>query len=109
MELLQNPIVIIFILGSALTFTIWLLRLEGVIKTMERDLLKLEKKFDEHERDEAIHQDEKSLIEFKAQFEKRLEHLTRAVEKSNDEVKVSPKEMSAKLDRLPVKRNQPPC
>ena len=58
MEMLQNPVVIIFILGSALAFTIWLLRLEGLLKTMERDQVRLEKHFEEHEKDESIHHTE---------------------------------------------------
>lgn len=104
-EMLQNPIVIIFILGSALTFTIWLLRLEGVLKAMERDQARLEKNFEEHERDEMIHHPEKSLTEFKNQFEKQFDQLGRMVKKSNDELKASLKDMNVKLDTLTIKRN----
>jgi biopolymer transport protein ExbB/TolQ len=105
MEMLQNPVVIIFLFGSALTFTIWLLRLEGVIKTMERDQLRLEKHFEDHEKDESIHHPEESLTEFKNQFEKRFDQLGRMVEKSNDELKAGLKDMNVKLDSLAVKRN----
>ena len=105
MEMLQNPVVIIFILGSALTFTIWLLRLEGLLKTMERDQVRLEKHFEEHEKDESINHPEESLTEFKSQFEKRFDQLGRMVEKSNDELKAGLKDMNVKLDSLAVKRN----
>lgn len=104
MEALQNPVVIIFIIGSVLTFTIWLLRLEGVIKTMERDQMRLERNFEEHEKDESIHHPEESLNEFKNQFEKRFDQLGRMVEKSNDELKVSLKDLNTKLDTLAIKR-----
>lgn len=104
MEMLQNPVVIIFVFGSALTFTIWLLRLEGVLKTMERDQVRLEKNFEEHEKDESIHHPEKSLTEFKNQFEKRFDQLGRMVEKSNDELKASLKDVDNKLDTLAIKR-----
>ena len=70
MEMLQNPAIIIFAIGSVIAFTIWLLRLEGVMKTLVRDQMRLEKSFDDHEKDESIHHNEKSLTEFKIQFEK---------------------------------------
>lgn len=105
MELLQNPVVIIFAVCSTLTFTIWLLRLEGVLKTMERDQMRLEKNFEEHEKDESIHPPEKLLAEFKNHFEKRIDKLERMVEKSNDELRVSLREMDVKLDTLAIKRN----
>jgi hypothetical protein len=105
MEMLQNPTILIFLIGSALAFTIWLLRLEGVIKAMQRDQLRMEKYFEAHEKDESIHHPEKSLTEFKNQFEKRFDQLGRMVEKSNDELKVSLKDMNVKLDTLAVRRN----
>ena len=104
MEALQHPAVIIFVLGSTIAFAVWLLRLEGVIKTMERDQVRLEKHFEEHKKDESIHHPEKSLTEFKNQFEKRFDQLGRMVEKSNDELKVSLKDMNIKLDTLALKR-----
>lgn len=107
MEILLHPAFIIFAVGSVLTFTVWLLRLEGVIKTVVRDHARLEKDFADHEKDESIHPDEKSLTEFKNQFEKRFDQLGHIVEKSNDELRVSLKDMNAKLDALTLKRVRP--
>ena len=104
MDIAQNPTIIIFVISSTLTVTIWLLRLEGVIKTMARDNARLEKDFTDHEKDESIHPHEKSLNEFKVQFEKRFDQLGRMVEKSNDEMRTSLKDMNTKLDVLAVKR-----
>jgi hypothetical protein len=105
MELIQHPAVITFLIGSALAFTVWLLRLEGLLKTIERDHARLEKNFADHENDASIHPSEKSLTEFKIQFEKRFDQLGRMVEKSNDEVKVSLKDLNTKLDTLTIKRS----
>jgi len=104
MDMLQNPTILIFLVSSTLTVTIWLLRLEGVIKTMARDHARLEKDFADHEKDESIHPNEKSLNEFKSQFEKRFDQLTRMVEKSNDEMRAGLKDMNFKLDALAVRR-----
>src|SRR5215218_7473399 len=104
MDMLQNPTILIFLVSSTLTVTIWLLRLESVIKTMAHDHARLEKDFAEHEKDESIHPHEKSLIEFKVQFEKRFDQLARMVEKSNDEMHVSLKDMNAKLDVITIRR-----
>ena len=105
MEILLHPAIIIFAVGSVLTFIVWLLRLEGLLKTIERDHARLEKNFADHENDASIHPSEKSLTEFKIQFEKRFDQLGRVVEKSNDEVKVSLKDMNTKLDALTIKRS----